>query len=96
MDPKDIFGVRDGNESNYGTGSDKSAGEAELSASSDQVLIEKVKALPPERRAEVEDFVDFLQSRARDRRLVDATTKASEPALKSVWDNDQDAAYDRL
>jgi hypothetical protein len=59
-------------------------------------LIEKLKALPPERRAQVEDFVDFLQSRDSDRRLVDAAAKASEPALRVVWDDDQDAAYDRL
>ena len=67
-----------------------------MNASTEELLIEKVKALPPERRAEVEDFVDFLQSREGDRRLVDAAAKASEPALKAVWDNDQDAAYDRL
>lgn len=30
----------------------------------DQVLIEKLKTLPPQRRAEVEDFVDFLKNRA--------------------------------
>lgn len=66
-----------------------------MNAQADQ-LIEKLKALPPERRAEVEDFVDFLQSRESDRRLADAIAKASEPALKTVWDNDQDAAYDRL
>jgi hypothetical protein len=59
-------------------------------------LIEKLQALPPERSAEVEDFVDFLQSREGDRGLVEAAAKASEPALKAVWDNDQDAAYDRL
>lgn len=59
-------------------------------------LIEKLKALPPERRAEVEDFVDFLQSRHADRRLVEAAAKATEPALTAIWDNDQDAAYDRL
>jgi Protein of unknown function (DUF2281) len=67
-----------------------------LNASTEQLLIEKVKALPPQRRAEVEDFVDFLQSREGDRRLVEAAGKASEPALKAVWNNDQDAAYDRL
>ncbi len=66
-----------------------------MNAQADQ-LIEKLNALPPERRAEVEDFVDFLQSRESDRRLADAIAKASEPALKTVWDNDQDAAYDRL
>lgn len=59
-------------------------------------LIEKLNALPPERRAEVEDFVDFLQSRESDRRLVLAASKVSEPSLQAVWDNDQDAAYDRL
>ncbi len=33
-----------------------------------QALIEKLNTLPPQRRAEVEDFVDFLQSReAKDR-----------------------------
>jgi hypothetical protein len=29
----------------------------------DQSLIEKLKSLPPQRRAEVEDFVDFLKGR---------------------------------
>lgn len=61
-----------------------------------RALIDKLQRLPPERQAEVEDFVDFLQSREGDRQLVRAATKASEPALKTVWDNDQDAAYDRL
>jgi len=28
-----------------------------------EALIEKLKALPPEQRAEVEDFVDFLKAR---------------------------------
>lgn len=67
-----------------------------MNAQAEQLLIEKLKALPPERRAEVEDFIDFLQNREGDRRLVGAAAKASEPAFKAVWDNDQDAAYDRL
>jgi hypothetical protein len=28
----------------------------------DQVLFDKLKSLPPQRRAEVEDFVDFLRT----------------------------------
>jgi hypothetical protein len=36
--------------------------EPPMNAQADQ-LIEKLKALPPERRAEVEDFVDFLEKR---------------------------------
>jgi Protein of unknown function (DUF2281) len=67
-----------------------------MNAHAEQFLIEKLKTLPPERRAEVEDFIDFLQHRESDRQLVGAAAQASEPAFNAVWDNDQDAAYDRL
>jgi hypothetical protein len=59
-------------------------------------LIEKLKLLPPERLAEVEDFVDFLRARNEDRALERAATRAAEPAFAKIWDNDDDAAYDRL
>lgn len=59
-------------------------------------LIEKLKQLPPERVAEVEDFVDFLRTRDGERSVVRAATRAAEPAFAQVWDNDDDAAYDRL
>jgi hypothetical protein len=59
-------------------------------------LIEKLQSLPPQRQAEVEDFVDFLRSREDDQRLVAAAARASEPAFAAVWDNEDDAEYDRL
>jgi hypothetical protein len=59
-------------------------------------LIEKLKSLPPERVAEVEDFVDFLRARDEERALVRAATRAAEPAFAKLWDNDADAAYDKL
>ncbi len=59
-------------------------------------LTEKLKSLPEQRQAEVEDFVDFLRSRDEDRHLVDAATRTAEPAFAHVWDNDDDAEYDRL
>ena len=62
----------------------------------EQMLIEKIKQLPPQRMAEVEDFVDFLRAREGDQSLSRAAAKASEPSFAAVWDNDQDAAYDRL
>jgi hypothetical protein len=40
-----------------------------MNARTDEALIEKLKSLPPQQRAEVEDFVDFLmtrEERARD------------------------------
>ena len=64
--------------------------------SRDDQLIEKLKGLAPHRRAEVEDFVDFLKSREDDQRLTRAMTQASEPVFNAVWDNPDDAEYDRL
>jgi hypothetical protein len=58
-------------------------------------LIEKIKSLPPERVAEVEDFVDFIAQRD-ERRLVQAASKLSEESFRQVWDNDEDSAYDQL
>jgi hypothetical protein len=61
----------------------------------DKELIEKIKALPPDKFAEVVDFVDFLAQRD-DRVLVEAASKMSEPAFAAVWDNPDDAEYDNL
>jgi hypothetical protein len=61
-----------------------------------ETILEKLKELPPERLAEVEDFVDFLRTRADEGSLVRATTKRSEGAFAKVWENPEDADYDRL
>jgi hypothetical protein len=58
-------------------------------------LIEKIRNLPPERIAEVEDFVDFIAQRD-ERRLVQAATKLSEDSFSQVWDNEEDSVYDQL
>jgi len=63
---------------------------------SERILFDKIRQLPPQRLAEVEDFVDFLQTRENERRLVLGAAKASEASLAQVWDNDDDAAYDQL
>ena len=56
----------------------------------------KLEHLAPERLAEVEDFIDFLQQRDRDQHLRRDYARASEPAFAKVWDNDEDAVYDEL
>ena len=53
----------------------------------DQLLLEKGRALPPQRRAEVEDFVDFLTHREEEQRLTHSAARASEPTFKAIWDN---------
>jgi len=62
----------------------------------DKELFEKIRALPEDRVAEVEDFVDFLRHREDDRRLTQAAAQLSEDSLRKVWDNPDDAEYDRL
>jgi hypothetical protein len=62
----------------------------------DQALFDKIKQLTPQRLAEVEDFVDFLRSRDDEQRLTYAAAKAGEASFAEVWDNDDDAAYDRM
>ncbi len=52
--------------------------------------------LPPERLAEVEDFVDFLRHRDDDLRLTQAAARLSEASFQKIWDNHEDAVYDDL
>ncbi len=59
-------------------------------------LIDKLEALPPDRIAEVEDFIDFIKQRDQDRQLTHAAAKAAEPSLRKVWDNPDDTVYDAL
>ncbi len=64
-------------------------------------LMDKLQRLPLQRLVEVEDFVDFLEAREQkvnqeDRRLVQAAAQTAEASFATVWENDEDAAYDRL
>lgn len=59
-------------------------------------LIHKIGALPRERQAEVEDFVDFIAMKDSDRALIRAATAASAPAFAQVWNNPEDDVYDAL
>jgi len=61
-----------------------------------RALIEKIQALPAERIDEVEDFVDFIATRAQDRALTRAATAASASVFAKTWSNPDDDAYDAL
>ena len=65
-------------------------------SATEQMLIEKIRQLPPQRLAKVEDFVDFLRTREEGQRFTHAAAGASEASFAAVWDNDEDAVYDRL
>ena len=64
-------------------------------ATPQEQLIEKINRLPAERRAEVEDFIDFISQRDADLQLARAATRAAEPAFAKVWSNPEDDVYDR-
>jgi hypothetical protein len=61
-----------------------------------QTLIEKIQALPAERIAEVEDFVEFIASREQERALTRAAAAVSMSSFAAVWNNPEDDAYDAV
>jgi hypothetical protein len=61
-----------------------------------QALIEKIRALPAERIAEIEDFVDFLRLREQERALTRSAAEASARAFAAIWSNPDDDVYDAL
>ena len=61
-----------------------------------QRLLRQIQALPPERIAEVEDFVAFIAAREEARSLTRAAAAVSAPVFAAVWDNPEDDAYNNL
>jgi hypothetical protein len=64
-------------------------------AARERSLIRRLRSLPPEKVAEVEDFVEFLAQRD-DRQLTQSAAKLAEKAFRRIWSNPADAAYDHL
>jgi len=62
----------------------------------EQSLLQKIRSLPADKIAEIEDFVDFVRYKNEDLHLNRAAAKLSEAAFQSVWDNTEDNAYDSL
>ena len=59
-------------------------------------LLEKIRALPADKIAEVEDFVEFLQQKSEAAQVVRAVSSIAEPAFNKIWNNPDDAEYDEL
>lgn len=59
-------------------------------------IVRKLRTQSAERAGEVEDFVDLLKRRHDDRTATEMAMAASAPVLTDIWDNPDDAAYDRL
>jgi len=61
---------------------------------SSAALARRIAALPPAKRAAVADFVERLLD--GDRQLVAAARRSSEAVFERIWENPDDAEYDRL
>ena len=61
-----------------------------------KALVEKIEALPAERIAEIEDFVDFIRLREQEQALTRAAAATSAPAFAAIWNNPEDDVYDAL
>jgi hypothetical protein len=61
-----------------------------------KALVAKIEALPAERIAEIEDFVDFIRLREQERALTRAAAATSAPVFAAIWSNPEDDAYDAL
>lgn len=61
-----------------------------------EVIKKEIDKLPEDILAEVFDFIQFLESKKGKTLLTKASQKLSEVSFKKVWDNDEDAVYDRL
>ena len=59
-------------------------------------IIEKIRALPPDKLSQVEDFIDFLSARDEARKMSQAVSQLSQGVLARIWDNDEDDAYNEL
>ena len=60
------------------------------------LLVEKIQALPVERIAEIEDFVEFIATREQERAFTRTAAAGSAPSFAAVWNNPEDDAYDDI
>ncbi len=59
-------------------------------------VIEKVNQLSVEEIEQVEHFIDSLKKKDLDNRLTFTSTKLAESVFERVWNNPEDAEYDKL
>jgi DNA replication initiation complex subunit (GINS family) len=63
----------------------------------DKELIKKeIDKLPEDILAEVFDFIRFLESKRERDLLVKSSQKLSTTSFQRIWDNEEDAVYDKV
>jgi len=63
----------------------------------DKELIKKeIDKLPEDILSEVFDFIRFLESKRERDLLVKSSQKLSTTSFQRIWDNEEDAVYDKV
>lgn len=61
-----------------------------------EMIKKEVDRLPESLAAEVYDFIMFLESKSEKTILAKGAQVLSAPSFQKIWDNEEDAVYDRL
>lgn len=61
-----------------------------------EVIKREIDKLPENILIEVYDFIRFLESKRDQELIVKASQNLSEKSFEKIWDNEEDAVYDRL
>jgi hypothetical protein len=62
----------------------------------EKILVQKIRALPDDKAAEVHDFIEFLSHQLTKKQFMAEIYQLAEPSFRKVWDNPLDAKYDDL
>jgi hypothetical protein len=60
------------------------------------LIKQEVDKLPENALSEVLDFIQFLEQKRQKGDLMLAAQRISERSFEKVWNNEEDAAYDKL
>ena len=60
------------------------------------IIKQEMEKLPESALSEVLDFIQFLEQKREKGGLILAAQSISKRSFEKVWDNEEDAAYDKL
>ena len=61
-----------------------------------EIIKKEIDNLPENLLTEVFDFIQFLESKSERTLLMKASQELSTTSFKKIWDNEEDAIYDKL
>ena len=61
-----------------------------------EIIKNEIDKLPENLLSEVLDFIQFLDSKKDKTLIAKASQQLSTASFPKIWDNDEDAVYDRL